>query len=136
MESPSSVNFNPSGLLQRLVIAPMVLPILSYAELEFIKAELALKGHIATPAEGHYKKGVQAAIEMWGGVMPATYFDAAAAKYDGTLDRIMLQKYYALFFTDYQSGSSTAAPACPYCRKRLSCITAAKCPRACIILPR
>ncbi len=102
MESPSSVNFNPSGLLQRLVIAPMIVPILSYAEVEFIKAELALKGHIATPAEGHYKKGVQAAIEMWGGVMPATYFDAAAAKYDGTLDRIMLQKYYALFFTDYQ----------------------------------
>lgn len=102
MESPTSVNYNPSGLLQRLVIAPMTLPILSYAEVEFIKAELALKGHIATSAEDHYKKGVKAAIEMWGGVMPATYFDAAAAKYDGTLDRIMLQKYYALFFTDYQ----------------------------------
>ncbi|WP_109694852.1 SusD/RagB family nutrient-binding outer membrane lipoprotein [Chitinophaga deserti] len=102
MESPTSVDFTPSGLLQRLVIAPMIVPIMSFSEVEFIKAELAQKGHLTTPAEDHYKSGVKAAIEMWGGVMPATYFDAPAAKYDGTLAKIMLQKYYALFFTDYQ----------------------------------
>ncbi|WP_126245643.1 SusD/RagB family nutrient-binding outer membrane lipoprotein [Chitinophaga rhizosphaerae] len=102
MESPTSVDFTPSGLLQRLVIAPMIVPIMSFAEVEFIKAELAQRGKIASSAETHYQSGVKAAIEMWGGVMPANYFDAAAAKYDGTLERIMLQKYYALFFTDYQ----------------------------------
>ncbi|HYE54200.1 MAG TPA: SusD/RagB family nutrient-binding outer membrane lipoprotein, partial [Chitinophagaceae bacterium] len=34
--------------------------------------------------------------------MPANYFTDADAAYNGTLDRIMLQKYYALFFNDYQ----------------------------------
>ncbi|WP_423736703.1 SusD/RagB family nutrient-binding outer membrane lipoprotein [Chitinophaga caseinilytica] len=102
MESPASVDFTPSGLLQRLVIAPMIVPVMSFAEVEFIKAELAQKGKIASSAETHYQSGVKAAIEMWGGVFPTNYFDAPAAKYDGTLERIMLQKYYALFFTDYQ----------------------------------
>lgn len=102
MEPQSNVDFTPSGLLQRLVIAPMIAPIMSYAEVEFIKAELAQRAHITSPAETFYNNGVKAAIEMWGGVMPANYFDAPAAKYDGTLERIMLQKYYALFFTDYQ----------------------------------
>lgn len=94
--------FNPSGPLQRLVIAPMIAPVLTYAEVEFIRAELALKGHIGSSAEEHYKKGTQAAIQQWGGVVPATYFDNPFTQFDGTLDRIMLQKYYALFFTDLQ----------------------------------
>ncbi|WP_343744669.1 SusD/RagB family nutrient-binding outer membrane lipoprotein [Chitinophaga sp.] len=103
MESPTSVNYSPSGLLQRLVIAPMIVPILSYAEVELIQAELAQRNIIpAATAEDHYKKGVKAAIEMWGGVMPDNYFTLESTKYDGTLDRIMLQKYFALFFTDYQ----------------------------------
>ncbi|MBC9933586.1 SusD/RagB family nutrient-binding outer membrane lipoprotein [Chitinophaga qingshengii] len=103
IESPASVDFSPSGLLQRLVIAPMIAPILSYAEVELIQAELAQRNIIAaTTAEEHYKKGVEAAITMWGGVMPTTYFNLESTKYDGTLERIMLQKYYALFFTDYQ----------------------------------
>lgn len=103
MESSTSLDYTPSGLLQRLVVAPMIVPIMSFAEVELIKAELAQKGHLAaSSAETHYNSGVKAAIEMWGGVMPDNYFDAAAAKYDGTLERIMLQKYYALFFTDYQ----------------------------------
>ena len=53
-------------------------------------------------AEAAYKKGVKAAIEQWGIDMPADYFDNPAAAYDGTLERIILQKYYALYFVDYQ----------------------------------
>jgi hypothetical protein len=75
---------------------------MTYAEVEFIKAELAQKGIIATDAKTHYEKGVKAAVEQWGAVMPATYFDNLNAAYDGTLERIMLQKYYALYFNDYQ----------------------------------
>lgn len=34
--------------------------------------------------------------------MPTTYFSNTAAAFDGTLERIMLQKYVSLFFVDYQ----------------------------------
>jgi hypothetical protein len=34
--------------------------------------------------------------------MPADYFSNPNAAYNNTLNRIMLQKYYALFFVDFQ----------------------------------
>ncbi|NEU07237.1 SusD/RagB family nutrient-binding outer membrane lipoprotein [Flavihumibacter sp. R14] len=100
--SDTQFSFLPSNLNIALVTAPMKIVIMPYAEVEFIKAELAQKGKIAANPQTHYELGVKAAIEQWGGVMPANYFTTAAAAYDGTLERIMLQKYYALYFTDYQ----------------------------------
>src|SRR5690606_17308617 len=92
----------------RLVEAPMVSVIMTYAEVEFIKAELALQGIIDSDAKTHYETGVRAAVEQW--IMPVddkfvwdeAYFDNAFAAFDGTLERIMLQKYYALYFNDFQ----------------------------------
>jgi hypothetical protein len=95
-------NYTPSNLLQVLVTAPMIVPILPYAEVEFIKAEVEWQAGNAANAQTAYEKGVKAAIEQWGVTMPANYFTNATAAYDGTLQRIMLQKYYALFFVDYQ----------------------------------
>ena len=100
--SDSQFDYQPSNLNIALVTAPMVCVIMTYAEVEFIKAELAQKGVIAESAEVHYKQGVKAAMEQWNIVMPETYFDNEAAAYDGTLERILLQKYYALYFVDYQ----------------------------------
>ena len=97
----SQFAYNASTLNTNQVKNPMNIFLLTYAEVEFIKAELAQRGFY-TEAETHYKKGVQAAIEQLGAVMPATYFTNSLAAYDGTLERIMLQKYYALYFTDYQ----------------------------------
>ncbi|MCW3466732.1 SusD/RagB family nutrient-binding outer membrane lipoprotein [Chitinophaga nivalis] len=94
--------YNPSNMLVALATAPLNGVMMSYAEVELIKAELAQKGIIAEDAKTHYEKGVKAAIEQWGATMPDDYFTNTAAAYDGTLDRIMLQKYCALFFTDYQ----------------------------------
>ena len=74
---------------------------MTYAEVEFIKAELAQRGYI-TDAQTHYVNGVKAAIQQLGAQTPTTYFDIPATQYDGTLEKIMLQKYYALYFTDYQ----------------------------------
>ena len=75
-----------------------------YAEVEFIKAEAAFYGWNigGGSAKSSYEAGVKAAIEQWGATLPATYFSKEAAKYNNTLERIMLQKYYALFFCDYQ----------------------------------
>lgn len=95
-------DYLPSNVNIALVEAPMISVIMSYAEVEFIKAELAQKNILVADAETHYENGVQAAIEQWDGQMPADYFDNPNAAYDGTLERIMLQKYLALYFNDYQ----------------------------------
>lgn len=97
----SQFNYNASTLNTNQVKNPMNIFLLTFAEVEFIKSELAQRGYFSDAA-GHYKKGVQAAMEQLGAVFPTTYFANLSAAYDGTLERIMLQKYYALYFTDYQ----------------------------------
>ncbi len=102
----SQFKFQPSTYNTDLVIAPMIAPMLPYAEVEFIKAEMAQRGLVQISAQECFEKGVKAAIEMWGLTIPADYFSNPATApytaYDGTLQRVMLQKYYALYFVDYQ----------------------------------
>ncbi|WP_052764439.1 SusD/RagB family nutrient-binding outer membrane lipoprotein [Sphingobacterium sp. IITKGP-BTPF85] len=76
--------------------------IMPYAEVEFIKAETYLALGLTNEAKTAYEKGVKASIEQYGGVMPATYFENESAKFDGTQERIMMQKYLSLFMVDYQ----------------------------------
>lgn len=105
--STSTFNYIPSNVNQLLVTAsataPVYCPMMSYSEVELIKAEVELvfsKNNAA--AKSAYEKGVKAAIEQWGLVMPADYFTNASAAFNNTLSRIMMQKYYALYFVDYQ----------------------------------
>ena len=94
-----------SGLNQEMAKAPMKLAMMPYAEVEFIKPELLKKEVIdggSNAAKEAYQKGVQAAIEQWGQVLPDNYFENPEAAYDDTLERIMNQKFVALFFCDYQ----------------------------------
>lgn len=100
--SDSQFDFIPSNVNIALVTAPMVCLMMNYAEVEFIKAEVELISGNSMAAQAAYEKGVKAAIEQWGAVMPTNYFTNPKAAYDGTLERILLQKYYALFFTDFQ----------------------------------
>ncbi|MFN2440475.1 MAG: SusD/RagB family nutrient-binding outer membrane lipoprotein [Chitinophagaceae bacterium] len=95
-------DYIPSVFQVGLVTAPMIVPIMPYSEVEFIKAELELKSGTSAAAKTAYEKGVRAAIEQWGLVMPTDYFTNLRAAYNNTLERIMLQKYYALFFVDFQ----------------------------------
>jgi hypothetical protein len=99
-----TVPITPSNMNQKLAIAPVKVSILPYAEVEFIRAEAAFYGWntAGITANNSYLAGVKAAIEQWGGVVPANYFTVPAAAYNNTLERIILQKYYALFFCDYQ----------------------------------
>ncbi|MGY2134633.1 SusD/RagB family nutrient-binding outer membrane lipoprotein [Hymenobacter sp. HD11105] len=94
-------NFNVA-LVTATAAAPMPSVLMTYAEVELIKAEAAQRGYTTADARTHYERGVKAAVEQWGAVLSATYFQNPAAAYNGTLERIMLQKYYALFFNDYQ----------------------------------
>lgn len=96
-------DYNPSNYVKELAMTPnMVIPLMTYSEVAFIKAELAQKGIIADDAKKLYETAVKASVEQWGATLPADYFTNPLAAYDGSLDRIILQKYIALFFTDYQ----------------------------------
>jgi hypothetical protein len=83
---------------------------MTYAEVEFIKAELALKGYATgnTP-KYHYDKGITASMVQWGVILAQGYLEQPGVVYKtaaGTneqLEQIILQKYYAYFFVDYQS---------------------------------
>lgn len=91
--------------------------IMNYAELQFILAECSVKGWISGEAETYYNNGVQNSITQWIPTWPDTttivksvtdYLVNADMQWDdnATLDqkmeKIHLQKYYALFRTDLQ----------------------------------
>lgn len=119
----ASFDYSPSYMNNQQVIAPMIIPILTLAEVEFIQSELAQKGHWSD-AEGHFKSGIRAAIELWTKqALPESYFDSPLAKYDGTLERIILHKYLATYFTDNQQWADyrrTGFPRLPTTKSMLN----------------
>ena len=83
---------------------------MTYSEVEFINAELALKGfNTGRAAKAHYDAGIMASMVQWGATMPAGFLNTAGVAYNATgtaaqqLEQIILQKYYAYLFVDYQS---------------------------------
>ena len=94
-----------SGLDSKFAKAPMDLAMLPYSEVEFIKAELYHKGIVEggeEAAKEAYEKGVRASIEQFGAECPDDYFEDKDAAYNNTMERIMNQKFVALYFCDYQ----------------------------------
>ena len=90
---------------------PMTGMMMNYAELKFILCEAAVKGWIGSSAETHYKDGVLNSIKLWlptWAVPIDTYLDLAGIEWDnaatlnGKMEKIHLQKYYALFLADHQ----------------------------------
>lgn len=98
----TTFNYQPSNMNQNLSKAPLNILIFPYAELQFILSELSFKGIIPGNAQNFYENGVKAAIEQWGTAVPANYFANSNVAYNNSLERIMLQKYVALFFVDQQ----------------------------------
>jgi len=83
---------------------------LTCAEVEFIKSELALRGfNTGNTSRQHYEAGINASMAQWGVVTPAGYltqspvFFDETPTFDGRFAKIMQQKYIAYFFVDYQS---------------------------------
>lgn len=116
-------NYNASNLNNEQDIAPMFIPILTYAEVAFIEAELAQKGYLSN-AKQYYEEGVSAAIQLWTGQdISDDYFNNPHAAYDGTLERIMIQKYLALYMNDYQQWDEyrrTGLPRLPVTQSMLN----------------
>jgi hypothetical protein len=95
--------------------------IMNYAEMQFILAEAVTKGWIAGTAENYYNNGVLNSITLWLPLWPTiintqtnlpndvkTFVVAADIQWDNNasreekMERIHLQKYYALFLVDMQ----------------------------------
>lgn len=87
---------------------PLLGNILNYSELQFILAEAAARGWINSSAQIYYERGITAGITLWGYAVPADYLNLKQIRWDNDeglsskLERIHLQKYYALFFTDFE----------------------------------
>lgn len=100
---------------------PLAGMMMNYAELQFIRTEAIAKGWITGSAETFYNSGVLNSITLWLPLWPTiinsqtglpndinTYVVAAdiqwdeAASLEEKMERIHLQKYYALFLTDMQ----------------------------------
>ncbi len=67
--------------------------IMSYAELQFVLAEAALRGDIAGDAKAYLNAAIDASFDQFGLETPAGYLDGQAA----TLENIMFQKWIALY---------------------------------------
>ncbi len=82
--------------------------ILNYSELQFILAEASIRGFISNNAKTYYDAGVTNGITLWGYTLPTGYLTNtevawdANNNFDGMLEQIHVQKYYSLFFTDFE----------------------------------
>lgn len=76
--------------------------IMSYAEVQFLLAEAALRGMIAADPQMYYEEGVKAAMDYWGAEMPADYLTGEAA-WDGQPETLFMQKYLALFTAGFEA---------------------------------
>jgi hypothetical protein len=104
-------NTNNNGTGPSLMTEPLTGMIMNYAELKFILAEAAAKGWISGAAGTYYNDGALNSITLW---LPTwtvpinTYLTNADMQWDDSetldqkMEKIHLQKYYALFLTDLQ----------------------------------
>ncbi|RXK85600.1 SusD/RagB family nutrient-binding outer membrane lipoprotein [Filimonas effusa] len=100
-----------STYLNTLKTDPHLGNIMNYAELQFILAEAAVRGYITGTPKTYYDNGVTNAITFWQATVPTGHLDKEDVKWnenvsqDEKIEQILLQKYYTLFFTDFQSWS-------------------------------
>jgi hypothetical protein len=99
-----------SSYQDALKTLPQLGVMMPYAEVEFIKAELVLKGFTTgKTSKQHYEAGITASMAQWGTTLPSGFLQQTGVVYDANasmekqLEQIMLQKYIAYFFVDYQS---------------------------------
>lgn len=106
---PGQVPERLSFYLAALKNEPRLGNILSYPELQFILAEAALKGYSTGNAKTLYENGVNNAITFWALTVPTGHLAKPGvawvdAETDAQkLEKIITQKYFTFFFTDFQS---------------------------------
>ncbi len=87
---------------------PLLGNIINYPELQFMLAECALKGYITGNEKTYYDNGVTNAITFWNLAVPDTLLANpfvsldSVSTFEEKLERIITQKYFTYFFTDFQ----------------------------------
>ncbi|WP_158624902.1 SusD/RagB family nutrient-binding outer membrane lipoprotein [Gynurincola endophyticus] len=76
---------------------------MTVAEVLLLKAEAAQKGFYVADAEELYENGIKASFEYWGAQFSESYLQQEGVKYDQSLSKIYLQKFFALFFTGMEA---------------------------------
>jgi len=75
--------------------------IISYPEVQFILAEAAMQGSISTPtAQESYEKGIAGNLDYWGISMPSDFLSRGDVAWDGSMDRLIEQKWIAMFMNN------------------------------------
>lgn len=72
---------------------------LTWSEVLFLKAEAAQMGYFSGDATALYNDAIKASFAYWGAPFAESYLQQTGVKYDGTLPKIYLQKFFALYFT-------------------------------------
>jgi hypothetical protein len=106
---PGQVPDRLSAYLPALKNEPLLGNILNYPEVQFMVAEAALKGYFTGNPKTFYENGVNNAITLWGLTVPTGHLLKPGVVWLDTetqaqkLEKILTQKYFTLFFTDFQS---------------------------------
>lgn len=124
-EPPKKSYFYSTTSTSTLMSEPLAGMMMNFAELKFILAEAATKSWISGSAETYYNDGVLNSIKQWiptWAVPVTTYLAAADQEWSAAItleekmERLHLQKYYAMFLTDMQQWFEyrrTGYPALP-----------------------
>jgi hypothetical protein len=105
---PTQIPVAKSTYPAALMTEPLLGNILNYPEVQLLLAEATVRGWVTGDAKAYYETGTTNGITLWGYPMPAGYLNGGDVKWEASssldtkLDQIHLQKYYALFFTDFQ----------------------------------
>jgi hypothetical protein len=103
-QAPNAKSTYPTALMSE----PLMGNILNYAEVQLLLAEVVARGWATGTAKTYYEAGTSAGITLWGYVVPSGYLVGTDVRWDDAaslatkLEKIHLQKYYALLFTDFQ----------------------------------
>ena len=73
--------------------------IMTYAELQFILAESAMKGWISGDAETYYNTGIQATFNYWNIELPVDYLTQEEVVWNDSMERLMDQKWMSYYIT-------------------------------------
>jgi len=98
-----------SAYLPALKNEPLLGNILNYAEVQFMIAEAATRGFFNGNPKTYYDNGVTNAITYWGLALPAGHLTKPEIMWNDLetteqkIERIITQKYFTYFFTDFQS---------------------------------
>lgn len=108
--APGNQQDRQSAYLPTLKTDPLTGNILSYAEVQFMLAEAAVRGFIpATGAKTYYENGVTNAITHWALTVPTGHLAKPAIAWvdaeplEAKIKKIITQKYFTFFFTDFQA---------------------------------